>query len=444
MALQRLTKRMVETARADGDREAFVWCEALPGFGVRVYPSGRKVYIVQVRVGRRQRRVKIGLVEALTLDEARERAKAAIDAAAEGRDPQLEKRERREAITVAELCERYMEAADAGLVRTRFRRRKAASTLAIDRGRIDRHIVPLIGNVPAHALTRAAVQRLADDVASGKTAAKVKTKGRGIARVTGGPGAATRVIDLLGGIYTWAARRDLVPAFNPAHGVETAKAGTKDRVLSAEELKALGTAIEAARAKAPLAADALRLIALTGLRREEACGLRWSEVDIDGSCVRLAETKTGRSMRPLGSPAVALLRHLPELDPVFVFPSSRSRDPKSGHAVRAADLKKAIADIFNAAGLADARSHDCRRTFASVAADEGFGDGTIGELLGHARRGVAAVHYIRRPDSALVAAADRVSRRIDAAMRGGAEVVDLKEARGGKRGNKRGNGRRKQ
>ncbi|EDP64873.1 phage integrase [alpha proteobacterium BAL199] len=410
---------MVETAHADGEGDIFLWCTALPGFGLRVYPSGRKVYVCQVRVGRRQRRLKIGLAETLTLDQARERAKLAIDAASEGRDPQLERQERRAALTVAELCTVYMETAEAGQVRTRFGRPKAASTLAIDRGRIDRHLVPLIGNVPAHALTRAAVQRLADDIASGKTAGRVKTKSRGVAHVTGGAGTAARVIDLLGGIYSWAAKRDLVPTVNPAHGVDTAKAGTKDRVLTVDEMQALGKAIEAAQEKQPMAAGALRLIALTGLRREEACGLRWAEVDLDAASLRLSSTKTGRSLRPLGSPAVDLLRHLPQLDAAFVFPSSRSRDPRTGQSARAADLKKQLAAIFDAAGLADARSHDCRRTFASVAADEGFGDGTIGELLGHARRGVTAVHYVRRLDSALIAAADRVSRRIDATMRGG-------------------------
>jgi Phage integrase family len=80
------------------------------------------------------------------------------------------------------------------------------------------------------------------------------------------------------------------------------------------------------------------------------------------------------------------------------------------------DLKKQISALFDAAGLHDARGHDLRRTFASLAADEGYGDATIGELLGHARRGVTARHYIRRPDAALVAAADRVAERIAASL----------------------------
>jgi integrase len=201
---------------------------------------------------------------------------------------------------------------------------------------------------------------------------------------------------------------------------------TKNRVLSAEELSALGKAIEANEQRSPLAAGALRLIALTGLRREEACGLRWSEIDAEGFCLRLEATKTGRSTRPLGKAARELLRALPRRSDEWVFPS------REGNG--SATLKNPIADMFDAAGLADARSQTLRRTFASIAADEGYSDATIGELLGHSRRGVTARHYIRRPDAALVAAADRVSARIVAAMAGRAEtdgsVIPLRAAGG--------------
>ena len=91
-------------------------------------------------------------------------------------------------------------------------------------------------------------------------------------------------------------------------------------------------------------------------------------------------------------------------------------------------MKASIARLFDA-GLRNVRSHDLQRTFGSVAADEGYGDATIAELLGHSRRGVTQRHYIRRPDAALVAAADRVSARIIAALderKGSLEVVPLR------------------
>ena len=197
----------------------------------------------------------------------------------------------------------------------------------------------------------------------------------------------------------------------------------KDRVLSAFELFALGKTMKAAETRSPAAVAALRLIILTGMRREEACGLRWSEIDTGVHCVRLERTKTGRSMRPIGEAAIAILHDLSKAksSETWVFPN---RD-NSGSV----DLKKSIAAIFDAAGLKDARSHDLRRTFASIAADKGYSNSTIAELLGHARRGVTARHYIRRPDAALIAAADRTSAYIAAAIdqrKAPAEIVMLR------------------
>ena len=101
-----------------------------------------------------------------------------------------------------------------------------------------------------------------------------------------------------------------------------------------------------------------------------------------------------------------------------------------GHG--SADLKKALAGLFDAAGLKDARSHDLRRTFGSIAADMGYSEATIGELLGHARRGVTMRHYVRLPDAALIEAANQVSARVAAALDGRellAEIIPLPSAR---------------
>jgi integrase len=421
-AMPTLTKRTVDAAKPREERY-FVWCGSLPGFGVRIYPSGRKVFVAQIRVGRGQRRVTIGTFGAFTVDQARSRAKAIIQAAADGRDPQREKQETRQAITVAELCEEYMQAARAGLVTTRFKAAKSPATVAIDQGRIGRHIIPTIGALRARDLRRADVQRMVDAIAAGKTATVAKTKARGKAIVTGGAGTAAKAVGLLGGICTWAQRRGLVPeGVNPAHGVEKAASKSKDRVLSADELRTLGRLLEGRATDLPAVVTALRLIALTGLRRDEACSLRWREIDELGQCLRLENTKTGRSVRPISKVAMDLLQSLPRQDGVeWVFPRA---DGKAS-----ADMKKRFSALFDAAGLSDARSHDLRRTFASVAADLGYGDATIAELLGHARRGVTERHYVRRSDPVLLAAADRVSRRIANAIgvpEETAEVVPLR------------------
>jgi Phage integrase family/Arm DNA-binding domain len=445
----KITKRSVDALRpTEEGREAVLWDAELKGFGVRVQRGSVKSYILHYRMGAGRgaslRKLTIGKHGSpWTPEMARAEAKRLLAIVAQGKDPAATKRE---SLTVGQLCDRYLEAARSGLVMTRFKRPKRLTTVAIDEGRVGRHIKPLIGKIPAGDLRRAEVQRMADAIAQGKTAGTFKgkprekavaaegapgssialdpnVKPRGRAVVTGGTGTAARVVELLGGIYSWAEKRELVAGPNPAHGVETARGEPKDRVLSGDELRAFGKALDGNEATSPMPVAALRLIALTGLRREEACALRWGEIDVSGSCLRLEATKTGRSTRPIGKAARDLLQSLPRLSDEWVFPNR-------GDTGRA-DLKSSIAKQFDAAGLTDARSHDLRRTFGSVAADEGYGDATIAELLGHSRRGVTQRHYIRRPDAALVAAADRVSARIAAALAAPqvpAEVIPLRAA----------------
>lgn len=415
-----LTKRVVDAA-IPGEKDYFVWCTGTPGFGLRVHPSGKKVFVAQVRVGRQTRRLNIGHYGPFTVDQARSEALEIIRKARLGTDPQRERRATRKAITVAELCETYMEAARSGLVLTRFRIPKRQSTVLIDEGRVKHHIVPLIGSILARDLSRADVQRMIDQITQGRTKGIHKTKRFGKAVVSGGGGSAARVASLLGGIYSWAEKRGLVAGQNPVRGVETARYLPRDRVCSSSELRALGDTMRSFQNKDPAAVAALRLIALTGLRREEACSLKWSEIDEAGYCLRLEATKTGKSVRPLGTPALSLLKSLPRTSETWVFPNETGKSR--------AELKKPIAALFDTAGLHDARSHDLRRTFASAAADEGYSDATIAALLGHSQRNVTARHYIRRPDEALIAAADRTAKRIAAILDDvGAKIVSLNAA----------------
>jgi integrase len=422
--MPKLTKRFVDALLPNpGGSDLFAWDSDLRGFGIRLKPSGTASYIVQYRTAHgRSRRYAFAKVGTITPDQARTKAKRLLAEVAEGGDPSAQRHEAREALTVAELFDRYLEAARAGLVMTRFRKPKRASTIAIDEGRVSRHIVPLIGKLVARDLSRAAVQRMADAITAGKTAGTFKTKAHGKAVVEGGAVTAARVVELLGGVWSWAEKRGLVSGANPARGVETHRGEAKDRVLAPTELVALGAVLRDQEMVHPAAVAAIRLLALTGLRREEACGLRWREIDWSSDCLRLEATKTGKSTRPIGKAALQLLSTVPRGSSEWVFPDRAG----SGSA----DLKKRIAVLFDAAALMDARSHDLRRTFASVAADEGYSDATIAELLGHARRGVTARHYIRRPDAALIAAADRVAERIAMSLERQkvGEVIELREA----------------
>jgi hypothetical protein len=165
---------------------------ALKGFGVRMKPSGAAAYIIQYRFEGATCRYAIGKVGVLSTEEARRLAREKLQAVAHGKNPSAQRREARAAHTVGELCDLYLDAARSGLVQTRFRRPKRASTIAIDEGRIARHIKPLIGGMRVEKLGRPAVQRMVDDISKGKTAGVFKARARGKAIVKGGTGTAAR------------------------------------------------------------------------------------------------------------------------------------------------------------------------------------------------------------------------------------------------------------
>jgi hypothetical protein len=238
-------------------------------------PSGAAAFIIQYRNAEgKTRRHAIGKLGTLAPEEARRLAREKLASVAAGEDPSAQRRSARVSITVAELCDEYLKAARAGLVIVgRFKRPKRASTVAIDEGRVSRHVKPLIGAERADKLTRQAVQRMADAIAQGKTAGVFKTGKRGKAVVTGGVGTAARVVELLGGMWTWGEKRGLVSGQNPAHDVETGRGDPKERVLSVAELVAFGQVLRERAVVRPAAVAARRLIAITGLRRQRCSPL---------------------------------------------------------------------------------------------------------------------------------------------------------------------------
>jgi hypothetical protein len=291
--MPKLTKRVIDALRPTPGADLFAWDNELRGFGLRMKPSGSASFLVQYRTPQgRTRRLAFAKLGTIAPDHARARARRLLMEVENGGDSSAARHDERDAVSVSQLCERYMEAARAGLVTTRFRRPKCKSTIINDEGRISRHIVPLLGTAIASSLTRPAVQRMADAIAAGKTAGVFKTGPYGKAIVEGGASTAARVVELLGGIFTWAERRGLVAGPNPTRGVEKHRSEAKDRVLSLEELTKLGAVLREQDARHSAATAALRLIALTGLRREEACALRWGEIDPAGHCLRLETTKT--------------------------------------------------------------------------------------------------------------------------------------------------------
>ncbi len=405
-----------------------VWDAAIAGFGARRQKGPAITYFVKYRTtDGRQRWQVIGRHGVLTPDEARDKAKVILGDVIGGVDPAADKMAARKAMTIGELCDLYLAAAEAGRLLTRRRGAKKASTLATDRGRITRHIKPLLGRLAVAAVDRTDIERFMHGVAEGKTAGRVKTGRYGLARVAGGRGTATRTVGLLGAVFTYAVRQG-VRMDNPVHGVVRYADGRRERRLSDDEYAALGASLREAEAEGkmwPAAIAMARFLALTGWRSGEAQALRWSELDLSRHTATLSDTKTGRSVRPLSHAACDVLRNVPRLAGERVFPATRGDGPMVG-------FKKFWPKIAKLRQLpADITPHVLRHSFASLAADLGYSEPTIATLVGHQGHSVTS-RYMHVADAPLLAAADAVAnetaRRMNEA-KPAAAVVPLRAAR---------------
>jgi integrase len=404
-----------------------VWDPSLPGFGARRQHGDAISYVLFYRTGEgRQRWFTLGRHGApWTPEAAREEAKRLLGEVARHADPAADKRAKRNAKTVAELCDSYLAHAKAGRLLTRRKTAKKASTLAIDTGRIERHIKPLLGRRAVASVTRDDIDTLLHDIAAGKTAGRTKTaKKRGLARVRGGKGAANRVVGLLGAIFTYAVRCRMRPD-NPVHGVVLFADGKRERRLSDDEYKALGKALHTAEEANiwPPAIAVIRFLALTGWRSGEALALRWAEIDLARRTATLGDTKTGGSVRPLSHAACDLLRGLMRSGEL-VFPATRG----DGDVILSG-FKKMWKKIAKLGELpADVTPHTLRHSFTSLANDLGYSDPTIAAMVGHKGRTTTS-RYIHSADAVLLAAADAVANRTAELMgdvRRDAEVIPLR------------------
>ncbi|BBF79506.1 tyrosine-type recombinase/integrase [Asticcacaulis excentricus] len=420
----RITKEAVDALPADKD--AVYWDRDVKGFGVRVKPGGQKSYLVQYRNREgRSRRLTLGQHGHITPKEAERLARAALGQVAGGADPVESGKQLKQELTVAALCAEYVEAVELGLrdpkravVFGKSGAPKKASTHQEDLYRINRHIIPHLGKRKVGAVTSADVRRFMDAVAQGRTATRAKdpaTKKRGTVRTTGGSGVAARTVGLLGGIFSYAVDRGHLET-NPCRGVKRPPDKRREVRLSAEQYALLGKALRASEVAGEVwqAVGVFRLIALTGCRLGEAQNLKWTEVDLPGQVLRLSDTKTGCSVRPIGSAVVALLNSLPR-EGDYVFPSPLDQNTPYGGLPGAWKRVLGRLNTDEEANLNGLTPHGLRHAYASTGGDLGLTEITISALLGHSSAGVTQ-RYIHFLDTALIAAANQVSREIEFMM----------------------------
>lgn len=395
----KLTKRTVDALKP-ADKERIVWDAELPKFGLRISPKGVKTYFIQYRElpGRkgRTRRYKLGRHGELTPAEARDLAEDKLAEVCHGGNPSAERKRALEAPTLAELADRYLE--------EHARPKKKPSSVKSDERLLDLHIVPALGRERAADLTREQV---------GTFHHSLRDK----------PIQANRALALLSKMMNLAEKWELRPGgSNPCRHVERFKERKRERFLKPAELARLGKVLaeaEQSKEEDPVAILAIRLLLFTGARKGEILGLRWEEVDFEGRCLRLADSKTGEKTIPLSAPAVELLSKAPR----------RKGSPYVCYGVRKGThfqgLHRPWARLRKKAKLPAVRLHDFRHTFASFGVAVGNGLPIVGALLGH-RQAATTHRYAHFDTDPLHVAADRIAGEIEAGLTGAkAEVVPM-------------------
>ena len=387
--LQRMTISRRTVAGLSVEKDTVFWDRELPGFGIRVYATGGKVYVAQTRAGGRSRRVTIGRHGILTPEEARRRAALAISRLKSGQSARVTAEDAESGgPTVAEVARRYL----AEHVAVRLKPNTARNV----RADLEKHVLPAFGKLPVVSLDRERVAAL--------HASLYRT-----------PAAANRVVDTLSALIATAEAWGVVPeGSNPCTGFEKYRTGKPERFLTDAEFSRLGqtvTEMEVAGVIQAGAAAALRLLMLTGCRCNEILRLRWDEVDLERSELRLSDSKTGQRTVPLSPAAARIIAGRPRIhgNP-WVIPGRRK-----GRPLRNVD--RSWRRVRGRAGLEDVRLHDLRHSFASRALALGESLPMIGKLLGHARVQTTA-RYAHLAENSVRESAARISAGIGADLLG--------------------------
>ncbi len=377
-----LSDRVVDVLPVE-DRDIVYWDADLPGFGVRVYATGSKTYLVQGRGRAGSRRVALGRHGVVTAEEARKRGAEVLARIRAGKDPESGAGPSG-GPTVADLAERYL--------REHVAVRCKPLTLRNYRHAISKNVLPILGRIPVAELERRHVAELHYQL-----------------RRT--PVSANDAVNALSRMLNRADAWGMVPPdSNPCRGMRKYRTRRRERFLTEHEFRRLGETLDTLEAEGGVpahAAAALRLLMLTGCRRGEIIGLRWADVRLDRSEIQLADSKTGPRTVSLSPAAARLLADLPR--PVgnpWVIAGAKP-------GARLTHISYYWHRVRKRAALEDVRLHDLRHSFASRALALGEPLPMIARLLGHTKIQTTA-RYAHLARDSVRDSADRVAASIAA------------------------------
>ena len=412
MATAKLTKRYIDGLKATSKRYS-VYDVELKGFGVLVLPSGIMSYIVEYRPdggGRNvsKKRMTLGRVGEITPDQARTLARDRLAEVRHGADPLTDRQTKRRELKLSEFIDQWE--AD-NPVSKRTGRPMRSLTRSYTLARLRNHVVPLLGKKRVSDVTVDDVNDMIRRIARGETAKEAPSlKKRGRIKVRGGDGAALKVSSDLSIIFNYAIEKQIVQT-NPVTHARKPRAGKRHDFLSAADFAKIGQALVDLEIEGgnPFGIAILRLIMLTGARPGEIEGLTWTEVDLEHQCLRLAQSKTGYSARPLSQAAVNILTALPRTQSPYVFPATRGEGHYKG-------AKKLWNQARTKAGLPGRIRYHARHAMATIALSDGVDAVSVAAILGHKGPRTTLATYAHVINTSAARAAENVGSKIAMAM----------------------------
>ena len=366
-----------------GEDRTDYWDRGLRGFGVRMYPTGRKVFTVRYSLHGELHRRSLGVYRnprgvvggEVNYSDARTEAERIISEARNGRDPFIGVALLRSAdiSTFEGLCERFLADPSPGRKGRVF---SEATRVGLPRI-IRKELIPVWGLRDPNSIQRQEVQHWAKAIADGN------------GRKRAAPYLANRAVDYMAMVYSWAVRREIL-RYTPFLGLEKPFAEQpRTRTLSNDELRRLFRAL--AQAPKQIAAAWLMLF-YTANRLRETLKMEWAWIDLEKGYLVLPPTVTKNKrphLVPLVPPAIALLDMIKGFAPnsPYLFPGPNGR-PLNW-------IQKATTRVLDSAGIEDARHHDTRRVVQTNMAEIGVAPHVADMILNHAIKGAprSRAHY---------------------------------------------------